>query len=133
MILSKTVKIKVSASNCKNLLKCGYKFNKQKDEIEIKVEHLTRYSCTKIQCICDVCKSIIEIEYIRYMNSFEKHGIFACSPKCGQENNKLTNLARTGFDHNFKNPASIEKKKILLLNTMVLIIHLNQKQYNNNY
>lgn len=66
MIITKTVKIKISVSNMRYWRELGYKFENPAPrwgiipEIEVKIEHLKGKSCVYVECSCDRCKKIFK-------------------------------------------------------------------------
>ena len=81
-LITKTVKTTWNSSNKKHYIELGYKFTKIKDELEVKVEHLTKGSGIKIKCICDNCGCELNwryCDYIKYVKKYEKTYCNKCS------------------------------------------------------
>ena len=77
MIISETVKIRISTSNKEHFKKLEYKV-KLNDYTEVKVDHLKPNSKVLIDAECDVCHSKKQIRYDVYM----RKSLFSCSYKC---------------------------------------------------
>jgi len=111
MILSKNVKLKISTSNDVYLSEKGYKFNKIKDIIEVKVSDLSHSSHAKILVKCDVCECKKKIEYRAYLKNIKKYNLYTCSQKCAQTKNKQTCLELHG-DKNYNNREKYKKTNL---------------------
>ncbi len=97
MILSKTIKVKISSSNFKHFKLFGYDL-KVGCEIEIPVEHLSKGSHTLIHVKCDICKKERDIPYRQYLES-SNYDKYCCSQKCAYFKNKLTKLEKYGNEN----------------------------------
>lgn len=94
MILSKIVLIKTNSANMKFLTERGYGELKKGNDLEVKIEDLTKGSHAIIDVKCDYCENEKKIMYKTYMNSFNNHGKYACSRKCCIEKKILTTIER---------------------------------------
>lgn len=100
MIITKFIKIKVNAKNIKHLIENGYSNIKVNDIIEIKPEHLTKGSHTKIKVKCVVCgKERDNLMYKEYLRNIKKHGYYSCAGTCSSDKNKKTCLEKYGTDN----------------------------------
>ena len=113
MILTKTVKIKISNNQYKYYSNLGYEPNII-DIFEILVEHLPKGSNHLIQVQCDYCLKIKEISHKRYiLNTNDHKRKYACSKVCCEDKIKETNLERYGVENTFQS----EEKKIKIKET----------------
>lgn len=134
MILSETVNVVLNNANIKYLIGLGYDTN-NKTEIEVKVEHLSKGSHTKIYVKCDVC-GITEkwLTYKDYLKNVKKYDKYCCCHKCAMFKVKLTLLENHGDEnyintdkiketmlknHGVDNPSKSEKFKEKRRNTML--------------
>lgn len=90
MILSEKATVKSS----KYYSELGYDISSRYIVIDIK--DLPKGSRSKILSKCDFCGSEKEIDYKSYNDNIKRGGKFSCSPKCGIEKAKKTNLERYG-------------------------------------
>ena len=72
MLLSKTVIQKWNSKNKKRYIELGYIFTKIKDEFEVKVHDLPKYSRAKVLIKCDYCGKEILKEWINYNSEIDK-------------------------------------------------------------
>jgi len=77
MIISETVKIRISTSNKEHFEKLGYDVNLN-EYCEVNVRDLKKYSKVLIEAECDVCHSKKTVKYEVYM----RKSLFCCSYKC---------------------------------------------------
>ena len=80
-LITKTVKTTWNNSNKKHYVELGYIFTKIKDELEVKVEHLTKGSHVEVECICDNCGCELTWGYCEYIKCVKKDGKTYCK-KC---------------------------------------------------
>ena len=94
MLVSKTVKIKLNSRNIKYYEKLGYDIPKHKDkygrikvnigdELEVKIEHLSKGSHSIVQWQCDGenCDKVMTGTYQKYLKYIKKDGKIYCQ-KC---------------------------------------------------
>ena len=79
MLITKTVKMKWNSRNKKYYETLGYEFTKYGDEFEVKVEHLTKGSDIRVDCICDNCKCNMHIKYSNYNRTVKENGKTYCN------------------------------------------------------
>lgn len=88
-IISKTTKVKLWGKNMKLLLDLGYQ-GKKGDIIDVKIEHLNKYSKALIEVRCDYCGCIKTITFMHYNNCKHSNGLYACTHcvgyKCAETN-----------------------------------------------
>ena len=72
MIIDTTVKIKWNAKNVKRLSDLGYIYTKINDDIEVKIQDLSKGSNALIHIKCDYCGQIFTRTYNTYMRLSEK-------------------------------------------------------------
>jgi hypothetical protein len=100
MILTKTIKVNISHNNFFHY-KNHFENIKIGDTIEISTEMLPIGSHKIILSKCDICGGEKNIEYRRYLSSFNNGECFTCN-KCKGEKSKRTNLEKYG-DENYHN------------------------------
>lgn len=102
--------VKWWGSNKEHYINLGYKFSKIKDKFIVPLEHLPKGSHTRINVMCDYCKTIKNITYKDY---FKRHDseMGDCCHKCEYIKTKRTNLERYGFEDSNKSPEISEKIK----------------------
>jgi hypothetical protein len=76
-LISKTVLIKWEWKTRNYYESLGYNFTKIKDVFEVNINHLPKYSRTKVEVSCDNCGCIKLITFNQY-NKFNKNGIYYC-------------------------------------------------------
>ena len=81
MLINKTVKVKWNNKTKKYYEDLGYKFTKNGDEFEVKVEDLFKNSHYKVECICDNCKKDLNWCYVDYNKQVKEDGKTYCN-KC---------------------------------------------------
>ena len=94
MILNNFVKLKINPRNVIRLKGLGYVGNIGND-IDVKIEHLTRWCRSKIDVKCDICGSEKTINYCDYIGGIENSGFYCCI-KCKNIKSKKTNLEKYG-------------------------------------
>lgn len=77
-IISETVKVKVATKTFKHYKELGYKFGNSGDEIEVKVEDLTKSSHAKVLVACEKCNKTRNVIYRDYIKSLDKNGYYHC-------------------------------------------------------
>ncbi len=112
MILSKEVKIKMSARYLYRYRELGYECNVG-DIVLIKIEHLTGSAKVIISAKCDYCDNEKEISYKDYNKILTRSNLFSCSKKCGVLKAKITNLEKYGVENVFQS----EKIKDIIIET----------------
>jgi len=98
MIITKTIKLKVSEKNIKHLKIKGYKCD-LKDIIEIKTEDLNNGSHIKIHVKCDICDNEKELSFQKYIKNIKNDNFYACSSRCAQEKVKKTSIKNFGVEY----------------------------------
>jgi hypothetical protein len=83
--------------------------------INVKIEHLTKGSRSVILARCHFCNSEREISYKKYNENVSRGGLFSCSPKCGIEKSKKSNLEKWGSEYVLKSEHFKKKSKKTLL------------------
>lgn len=103
MIISKEVKIKVSARNI-NKIKDFLKIDtiKINDIVEVPINIISDGSHVKVLCECDVCGKTKEIFYQKYIKNIKNGNYYACSSKCAQNKVKKTSLEKYGEEYYMK-------------------------------
>jgi len=112
MIISNTVMVKVNTKNIKSLKEHGYNNLKIKNEIEIKVEHLSKGSHYLIDVCCDVCQKQRSIMYKEYLYNLKSGGYYSCQGICSTGKNKKTCLEKYGVDNPTKSVEILEKRHL---------------------
>jgi len=113
MILNKTVKMRWSSSNRERLESLGYKFTKIKDEVEIKLEHLSNYSKVLVDVQCDYCGKKYSMIWDRYFKNVLQNKFIkkvACK-SCSHLKYKEVLNKQYGVD-NISQVETFQKKKI---------------------
>lgn len=114
MLLTKEVEVKLWAKNVKYYHDLGYEGNKG-DIIIVKVEDLSCGSHTKVDVLCDYCKTeILHIPYKRYNNTIKDTGTCACT-KCAPIKYRETNLKKYGV----ASPMMLNETKQKIKNTLL--------------
>lgn len=98
MILTKTIKLKITKMNIKHIISKGYDA-KLKDIIEIKTEHLNHGSHIIIDVKCDICGNEKKLSYQKYIKNIKNDNYYACSSKCAQEKVKKTSIKKFGKEY----------------------------------
>lgn len=106
MLLSKSVKVKVTSNVCKYYSNLGYKF-KCNEIIEVKIEDLPKQSNYLVDVSCDNCGKEYKIEYYLY----SKRGPKIYCKDCKHIKAKNTNLKKYGCENPFQNEEIREKQK----------------------
>jgi late competence protein required for DNA uptake (superfamily II DNA/RNA helicase) len=109
MILTKTVKIKITHSNYTHFEDLDYEMYIG-ETIDVSVEHLQSGSGIKIKCKCDNCgveKDVIFKNYLKYNVSW---GTYYCR-KCSDVKRKETMQKRWGVDSPIKHDVIKEQIK----------------------
>lgn len=88
-LISKTVKTKWVACNTQYYINKGYKYTKQYDEFEVKVEDLSNGSNVYIEVQCDICGVIKKITWQNYKKYVKEDGEYHCK-RCVKERVKNT-------------------------------------------
>jgi len=107
MIIDKYVKIYCSGINTKHLKSLGYEI-KNGDILEIPVEHLSKCSHRRINCICDICGNKRSTTYQDYNIKIEYDGKYYCC-ECMKEKRKTIVKNKYGVDNVFQLKESIDK------------------------
>ena len=121
-LITKTVKVKWHGRNKKHFENLGYKFTKLGDELEVKVEALTKGSNIEVKCDCDNCGCELIWRYKNYNKYVKENGETYCN-KCSMdlgklkktksfkqwciENDRQDVLDRWDYDKNNKKPDEI--------------------------
>jgi len=112
MILTKTVRIKISNNQIKYYREKGYDIKGSNEIKEITVEDLPKNSGQKIDVKCDFCEKEKFITLNRYnINTNHSQKLYACSRKCAEEKNKETIQKKYGV-YNISQSSKIKEKKI---------------------
>ena len=97
MLLTKTVKVKITSPYVKKYQALGYDC-KVGDEIDVKVEDLSSGNHAKVEVLCDYCKENISVkQYSAYLNA-RKYVKKDCCKKCQSLKTKEVNLLRFGVE-----------------------------------
>ena len=99
MIITERVNVTINSSNIKHYKSLGYDNIKVRDNINIKVSELTRYSVVVVDVICDICNKERKITYVRYLQNIKKYNIYSCSRKCANIKRIHTNLEKYGVEY----------------------------------
>ena len=83
MIIDEFIRIKIDNKNRKYYENLGYIID---NEITINIKDLSKGSHQKINVKCDYCGKQKTLEYRYYISNIKKANKFACSCKCGSEN-----------------------------------------------
>ena len=102
--------VKWWGSNKEHYINLGYKFSKIKDKFIVPLEHLPKGSHTRVNVMCDYCKTIKNITYKDYLKRHDSE-MGDCCHKCEYIKAKRTNLERYGFEDSNKSPKISEKIK----------------------
>lgn len=97
MILSEKINVKITGKNIEHYKSFGYETSNK--ILEVSPEHLTIGSHILIYVKCDICNKEREIQYKEYLHSCKNHNYYACSSKCAQNKNKLTNFDKYGVEY----------------------------------
>lgn len=116
-IISKTAQVKVAPKTLQHYKKLGYEFCHFGDEIEVKVEDLTRSTHVKVWVACDKCDKKSRIIYRDYLKSLDNNGQYLCKScaKIGKTTNKRINRKGAGRKRGYKRS---EKTKAKFVATM---------------
>lgn len=110
MIIDKVVRIKVNNRYLKFYESLGFGRLKQGDYIDLPIEHLSEFSCSKINILCDYCRNLFCVRYMDYNKNLKSGGKYACL-KCRPEKYKETCLLKYGVDNIIKVEKTHEKIK----------------------
>lgn len=128
MIISKTVKVKLSTSNYKHYQELGYEIPTRKTsestyringkrymvdfgtEIEVAVEDLFPSSSVQVDVQCDYCGQIRNIRYADYTQYISILGKYACRD-CGEEKLKEVMFEKYGYTNPFESKEVQDKIK----------------------
>lgn len=123
MIISKMVKVKWHHMTRKHYESLGYKWTKQYDEFEVKVEDLSKGSNVKIQAKCDntncknpVIKEVIWQNYKRSVDNYGKYYCNSCAKKLyASKNANKTKLkkSKSFYDWCYNNLSKKEADEII--------------------
>lgn len=105
MILTKTIKVKITKSNIYHYMNVGYMNISLGDIIDIPVELLTNGSHRIIKCKCDKCGKEKDIQFKNYIRYYNKWGTYKCR-KCVDKERIKTILKQ----YNVLSPVKIKKK-----------------------
>jgi hypothetical protein len=127
MVISETIRIKVSSGLKQNYSNLGYDFSK--DEVDFKISDLKESSNQKIDVICDICKNEYNLQYCKYIKNIKRNGFYSCK-ECGlkrrsdmmkdnnlslnkdyQDKKKKTFIKNYGVDNPSKSDMIKEKKR----------------------
>jgi hypothetical protein len=78
MILINEIEVIGNGRNMNYYKDKGYKIT-YNEKILIKVEDLMLTSSVRIECLCDICKSINIIKYYSYITNIERNGYYRCN------------------------------------------------------
>lgn len=115
MILIQKIKVKISTKTFKHYKNLGYNFYKCGETIEVLVTDLSIGSHVKIFVKCDVCGKEKEMPYKEYFNNIKNQGYFSCSPNCGKEKQKQTNIKKYNEVSPMQNESILLKSKATCL------------------
>jgi len=87
MIIQEKIKIIINSSNYKYYIQILENIRKG-NEYEININQLHNGSHSPILVECDICHKQLMKPYRQYLESFNKKGIYCCSPICAQIKNK---------------------------------------------
>lgn len=110
MIITKRVKIKINSYNMKHFLYHGYKV-KKKDEIEVDVGQLLRYSEVIVHVKCDICGERKDMKYSHYNQNCDRNNNLFCCSKCSKIRIIKTNLKKYGVENVSQSAIIKERKK----------------------
>jgi len=108
MLLTKKIKIKIVPNNIK-YLKDKYKDIKYSDIIEININDLSIKSGIYIDCSCDNCGDVSNIQYRKYIQNIGNYGFYTCK-KCMNIKTKITKKNKYG-DETYNNPQKMVSTK----------------------
>jgi very-short-patch-repair endonuclease len=98
MIIKKTITIKTKGCRkIKYYKSLGYEVHK--DEIEIKIEHISKGSRLDVDVSCDFCNKEVNIQIKEYFRNISNGSKYACCMKCGSLKAKETSIKKYGVDH----------------------------------
>jgi hypothetical protein len=118
MIIEDEVKVKINGANYHYLKNLGYIFNTTNEIIEVKVKDLSKGSHSLITAVCDNCKSVKQIEYKKYLESFKNKNKYLCI-HCCEEKRKITVKEKYNVDNISHSPEIKEKLKIINTNNSI--------------
>lgn len=104
------VKIKWGSKNKRRLVSLGYEFTHIGDEVEVRVEHLSKGSCGEITYICDYCGAEIITQYNTYMNSHKYCDKDACK-KCASLKSRDAFKSKYGVTNPLQVPEINQKQR----------------------
>lgn len=107
MILNERIDIFISYRNITHYVKIGYKPILNKN-LNIETIHLPTSSHVRIDAVCEICKSIKNIQYCKYLLNRSRHGFYGCK-KCSRQKSALTSISRYGVDNYSKTEEWKEK------------------------
>jgi len=108
MLITKEVNVRINNKNIDHYSNLGYDID-YGENINVLVDHLSKYSDKKIRIKCDVCGDEFDRFYWIYVK--RKFDTDTCQ-KCKYINVKKTNLERYGYDNGFKNRDKIKQTKL---------------------
>lgn len=111
MLLTKTVNVKWNSRNKKYYTDLGYIFTKMGDDVEIKIDDLSKGSNVRVEIRCDYCHQLYSTQWDTYYRLKQKINCSDCcnSPKCTGQKSKESMLLLHGVDCSIKIPEVKEK------------------------
>jgi len=109
MLITKEIKIKINNRYVKYYKELGYNV-KGGDEIVIPIKHLSEQSHIKVECKCDNCDTITNINYYNYILNIKNQGKYYCK-KCKHLKSEKTNLEKYGVKSTLQSNNVIKKIK----------------------
>jgi hypothetical protein len=103
MIKSEYVSIKINNRNIRKIR--SYNSNeslKIGDIVTLPISILDTGSHVEVECVCDVCGSVKDLSYQKYIKNIKNGGYYSCSSKCSQEKVKKTSLRKYGEEYYMK-------------------------------
>jgi hypothetical protein len=108
MLKKEKIEVFISYRNITHYRKLGY-ITEINTNLEISVYDLPKSSHVKIDAICEICKSEINIQYHKYIENKKRHGFYGCK-KCSRQKASLTMLDKYGV-YNISELDECKKKR----------------------
>jgi len=97
MLKSNKIEVFISYRNITHYIKLGYNpiLN---ENLTIDTRHLPSNSHFRVDAICELCKSEINIRYHKYLENRSRHNFYSCK-KCSRQKAALTSMNKYGVDN----------------------------------
>jgi len=130
MIVDEFLEVKINCKMYKFYESLGYVINK-KGKTKIKISDLSSGSVYKINCKCDVCGKMTNLEYRQYLKNLKSHNFYSCK-NCTHLKCELTNIEKYGCKmplNNIDSEIYKKRKETMIENFGVEYLWQNNSKY----